>query len=204
MSDYTVSAQFDLLAHQELTHSATLAAAVGTARTATDMLGVHIHMHHGFIEGAQANTNPGSFYVQTRLNAAGDEWVTVAQFITTNATPVTEQIQTGEAATSTTILVTSTTGFANGDYIYIDDADAVGDSEWHQIEYITTDTSVELFDGLVNGKDSDDYIYSDAEHFSMYLDLAGIADYRVCYRHNGATGANTAIWVTGIEVTDFA
>lgn len=202
MADYTVSAQFDLIAHQEHTHSTTAKAITGTARTSTDMLGVLIHMHHGFVE-AGANTNPGSFYVQTRLSTGDDEWVNVAQFTTTDATTVSEAMTATEPVGEVTLACASTTGFANGDLIYVQDTTTATDSEWHQVDHIVTNTSIDILeDGLVVQKDSSDVIFSDAEHFSMYLDLAGVADYRVVYLHNGAVGMNTAVWVTGIEVTD--
>lgn len=199
MADYTVSSVFDLIAHQHVTHPESV---YGAARTATDMLGVRIAIHHGFIE-AGANTNPGSFLVQTRLEAVNDQWVTVAEFGTTSNTTVTEALTATEAIGVTSLACASTTGFAANDYIYITDATGDTDDEWHQLDAIVADTSLELTEGLVAAKASGDDAYSDAQHFAMYLDLAGVAQYRVIYKHEGGTGMNTAIWVRGIEVTDF-
>ena len=159
-------------------------------------------MHHGFIE-AGANTNPGSFYVQIRLESVNDQWVTVAKFTTTTNTTVEEALTATEAIGVTSLACASTTGFVADDYIYITDATGDTDDEWHQLDVIVANTSLELVEGLVAAKASGDDAFSDAEHFFYDLNLAGIAQYRVIYKHEGATGMNTAVWVRGIEVTDF-
>lgn len=200
MADPTVTAVFDLIGHQRLTHPNSV---YGSARTATDMLSVLIHMHHGFIE-AGANTNPGSFYVQTRLENVNDQWVTVAKFTTSGATTVAEALTATEPTTETVLAVADTTGFLADDYIYITDATGDTDDEWHQLDKIVGATSLDLVEGLVAAKASGDDAYSDAEHFAMLLDLYGVAQYRVIYKHEGGTGMDTAIWVRGIEITDFA
>ena len=198
MVDYTVSAVFDLIAHQRVTHPNSV---YGAARTTTDMLYALINIHHGFRQ-AGANTNPGSFYVQVRLEAKDDQWTTVAQFTTTSATTVTEALTAVEPLGETVLAVASTAGFAANDYIYVDDATADTDDEWHQLDVIVANTSLNLIDGLVAAKAIGDDAFSDAEHFSIRLNLAGVAQYRVIYKHEGAVGMDTAIWVRGIEVTD--
>ncbi len=200
MADYTVTSVFDLIAHQHVTNPNSV---YGAARTATDMLAVRISIHHGFIETG-ANTDPGSFYIQTRLEDVDDQWETVAKIKMTNATVVDEALDAIEGSTVKSIAVTLTAGFAEGDEVYITDATADTDDEWHKIDVIVADTSIELIDGLVNGKEVDDVIYSDAEHFPYLLDLTGVAQYRVIYKNEGGTALNSAIWVRGIEVTDFA
>jgi hypothetical protein len=166
------------------------------------MLGVRIAMHHGFIEEG-TNTNPGSFFVQTRLENVDDQWVTAAQFTVTAAAIAAEALTATEPVAEVSLAVTSTTGFAADDYIYITDATGDTDDEWHQLDKIVADSSLELIEGLVAAKASGDDAYSQAEHFSMYLDLAGVAQYRVIYKHEGSTGMDVAVWVRGIEVTDF-
>ncbi|KKN26050.1 hypothetical protein LCGC14_0878560 [marine sediment metagenome] len=200
MSDFTQAAVADAIAHQEITHPNSV---YGSSLTPTaGALWAIVHMHHGFIEAA-ANTNPGSFYVQTNLEATGENWTTVAQFTVTNATPVIENMTATEPIGETVMAVASTTGFAANDYVYIQDVGTAADSEWHQVDIIVGNTSIDLTEGLVVAKDTSDNIFSDAENFAMKLDLSGVARWRVIYKAEGGTGANVAIWVRFIEVTDF-
>lgn len=200
MADFTVSSVFDLIAHQHVTHPNSV---YGSARPATDMLFARIAIHHGFIE-AGANTNPGSFYIQTRLEAAVDQWVTAFKITATDATIVTEALTATEPIGEKVLACASTTGFAANDYIYVTDVTGDTDDEWHQLDKIVTDTTLDIIDGLRAAKASGDDAFSDAQHWEYLLDLAGVAEYRVFYKHEGGTGMNSAIWVRGIEVTDFS
>lgn len=158
-------------------------------------------MNHGFHEAA-ANTNPGSFHVQVTPDSSdGEGWITVAKFTTTAATPTSIDPTNAEAAGQTTIETGDTTGAAVDELRYFEVAAAPADGEWVHVESFVTNTQLDLLDGLANAHLATDLLYSDAERFAMYLDLAGVAAYRVVYIHEGATGANTVIWVRGIEVT---
>lgn len=200
MANFTQAAVADAIAHAEGTHPYTT---VGSAITPTGgALWAIIHLHHAFIE-AGANTNPASFYVQTNLGTTDESWSTVAQFPVTNATTVEEDMTATEAAGETVLAVASTTGFAAEDYIYIEDNTTAANSEWQQIQEIVSNTSIDILSpGLETGKDSADRIWSDAETFTMQLDLSGLSRWRVVYQNEGATAMDTAIWVRYIEVTD--
>lgn len=200
MADYTVTPVFNLIAHQHITHPNSV---VGADRTpAVGSIGVNIEMFHGFTE-AVANTNPGSFIVQQRLEAADDQWDKVAEFTVSDATPADEALDAQEVAGTVSLAVTLTAGFSPGDEIYITDDTADTASEWHTIDRIVTDTSIELTDGLVNQKEIGDNCFSDAQTIRFHLNLAGVLEYRVLYKAEGAIGANTAIWVRAVEYTDF-
>ena len=206
MADFTQLAIDDNIPHQEVTHSATtLATVVGTEEGVTSgELWTTIHMHHAFIEEG-ANTNPQSFFVQTNLAATGSDesWTTVAQFTTTNATTVEEDMTATEAAGETELAIASSTGFVNGDYIYIEDNTTVANSEWQQIAFVTATPTINIVSpGLETGKDSADRIWSDAETFTFILDLSGVGRWRVVYMNQGGTARNTAIWVRFITTTD--
>ena len=202
MADFTQAAVAYAIAHAECTHPYTT---VGSAIGVTGgELWALIHMHHAFIE-AGANTNPASFFVQTNLAATGNDesWTTVAQFTVTDATVVEEDMTATEAAGETVLTVVSTTGFAAGDYIYIEDNTTVANSEWQQVQQLDsvgTDITI-MSPGLETGKDSADRIWSDAETFTMTLDLSGVARWRVIYMNEGGTAMDTAIWVRHITVT---
>jgi hypothetical protein len=199
MADFTQAAIADALAHQEVTHPNSV---YGSSITPTaGALWAQIHMHHGFIE-AGANTNPASFYIQTNLGTSKESWVTVAQFTATSATVVLENLTATEPIDETVLAVASTTGFAANDYIYVHDVNTAANSEWHQVDKIVSNTSIDIIGGLVVAKDTSDNVYSDAENFSMLLDLSGAVRWRVNYKSEGSSAMNTAIWVRYIEVTD--
>ena len=204
MSDFTQAAAgvLDAIAHQHVTHPNSVYGADITPTPGA--LWAEIKMSHALIEISQANTNPGSFYVQTSLEGADveDAWVTKGQFTVTNATPADEALDAQEVAGTAVIAVTLTAGFAADDVIYITDSTAANNGEWHQIDRIVTDTSVDLVDDLDFQKEIGDLIFSDAEHFPMQLDLSGVAKWRVIYKAEGGTGANVAIRARYIEVTD--
>lgn len=206
MADFTQAPAgvLDAIAHQEVTHSSLASSTVigATITPTAGALWAEIHMHHAFIE-AVVNTNPGSFEVQKNLETTGENWVTVAPFTTTDATPNIETPSNAEGIGDTVIEVASTTGFVPGEFLYFRDVVALAQSEWHQIRSIVANVSITLMDGLVVAKGTDDRLFSDAGHFSMILDLSGVARWRTNYIHQGAIGANTAIWVRYIEVTDF-
>lgn len=201
MADFTQAAVADAIAHTENTHPWT---SVGSSITpTTGALYALIHMHHAFVEAA-TNTNPPSFFVQTNLGTTGESWTSVAQFTATDADAVLENLTATEPIGETAMTVVSTTGFAAGDYIYIDDINTAADSEWHQVQQLNSvATDITLVTGLVAAKDTSDNIYSEAETFTMQLDLSGVARWRVLYMNEGATSLDSAIWVRYIEVTDF-
>ena len=205
MADFTVTTVFDLITHQRVTHPASV---IGSARPPApdgSFISVNIWMYHALHE-VQVNTNPGTFFVQTRGEAVNDQWMNVAQFLTSNLTAATSDLTATEAIGVTEIAITSSASFKAADYIYIDDATADVDDEWHHISEIDggVGTDLTLAEGLVNAKASGDDAWTLAEGFFFPLPLAGVFEYRVIYIHQGAVGADTAIWVTGVEVTAFA
>lgn len=204
MADFSTASLKDAIAHQAVTHPNSVYGLAGGPITPTaGAMWAKIHMHHAFIEAA-ANTNAGSFFVQTNLGITNENWVTEAQFTVFAGTPVTEALTATEPIGEVILVVASTTGFAADDYIYVQDAGTEADSEWHQVDKIVSNTSVDLTEGLVKAKDSSDFMWGNAENFPWRLDLSGVVRWRVIYKNEGATGANTAIWVEYIEVTDFA
>ena len=202
MAGFTQAAVADALAHNQQNHPFT---DVGSAITPTaGALWANITMHHAFVEAGD-NVNPGSFFVQINLGATDESWTSVAQFaVVDEASIVTEQLTATEPAGETVLAVSSTTGFAAEDYIYVQDASVEVNSEWQQIQQIVTNTSIDILTpGLETQKDTLDFIWSDAETFTMRLELSGIARWRVVYMNEGVTAMNTAWWVRYIEVTGF-
>lgn len=203
MATFTASktAGTAVLSHQAVTHPDTVK---GSAQDVSTKVGrATIICFHGLVE-ATANTNGGSFYVQVSGSGSGDEdWATVAQFTAAAVTAATEAMTATEPAAETVLAVASTTGFAAGNMLYIQDTTTVADSEWGQCQEIVTNTSINLIDGLTNQKDSADVIWNEAEIFVCTVDLMGVTRLRVVFQHEGATGANChvkALMVTGDSI----
>lgn len=200
MADFTTGSLTDALAHQHVTHANSV---YGSSLTPTaGALFARIHIHHGWIEGG-TNTNPPSFYIQTNLGTTNENWVTEQQFTMTTVDPVTEAMTATEASGETVLACASTTGFVADAYIYIQDINTVANSEWHQVDIIVSNTSVNITEGLVTGKDNADFLFTEAQNIPYRLDLGGVVRWRVIYKHEGSASMNSAIWVEFIEVTDF-
>jgi len=190
------TADIAILAHQEVTHPATV---VGSAQDVSTKLAATILLFHSSVEAA-ANTNPGKFLVQISGSASGNEdWQTVIEFDAKISTADTEAMTATEPIGETALTVASTTGFVANDILYIQDAGTVANSEWGRCREIVTDTTIDLVDGLTNEKDSSDFIWNDADIFTCSLDLTAITRLRVVFQHEGAAGANCHI--KGLMVT---
>lgn len=190
-----------VLAHQAVTHPDTVK---GSAQDVSTKLAATIYCYHASVEAA-ANTNPGSFLIQTSPSASGDEdWVTQVKLDATISTADTEAMTATEPVGETVLAVASTTGFVAGDTLYIQDASVVADGEWAKCQEIVTNVSINLIDGLTTQKDSADFIWNDADAFpGVQLDLTAVGRLRVVFQHEGATGANVhvkAIMVTGDSI----
>ena len=198
MAVFSQAAVADAIAHTESTHP--WSSFAGDIVPTTGALWAYITMHHAYVEAA-TNTNPPSFYVQINLGTTDESWTTVAQFTCTDTDPVLENLTATEPVGEKVMTVADTTGFAATDYIYIDDVGTPANSEWHQIQELNlVGTDIALTAGLVTEKDTSDNIYSQAETFTMTLDLSGVVSWRVIYLNEGGTAPDSAIWVRYIEV----
>ena len=196
MATISKTADIAIVAHQAVTHPATVA---GSAQDVSTKLAATIILFHASVEAA-ANTNPGIFLVQVSGSATGDEdWSTVYQFDATISTASTEAMTATEAIGETVLAVASTTGFLAKDILYIQDTGTLANSEWGRCQEIVTDTSIDLIDGLTNAKDSSDVIWNDSDIFTCQLDLTSVTRVRVVFQHEGATGANCHI--KGLMIT---
>jgi hypothetical protein len=180
-----------VLAHQTAVHPTTI---VGSAVSCIGYKKATLFLYHGYVE-ATADTNAGSFLVQVRPEAyastVNEHWITLGSaYAAAGGTPDTEAMTATEPAGETVLACASTTGFAVGDLLYIQDAGTLADSEWARLRKFTADTNITLVDGLVTGKDSSDVIWNDASLDVVELDVTGYEAFRVVWTHEGATGAN--------------
>ena len=187
----TISKSYaDALTHQAVTHPNTI---VGSALDVSTKLAMTLALFHASVEAA-ANTNPGKFLVLVSGSASGNEdWAVAAEFDATISTADTEAMTATEPIGETVLAVTATAGFAANDILYIQDASVVVDGEWARCKKIVTNTSVDLVDGLTNGKDSSDVIWNDADIWICQLDLTAVGRVRVVFQHEGAAGVNCHI-----------
>ena len=182
-----------VLAHQLVTHPATVMNSPYDVSTA---LWAKIYCYHGFVEAA-ANTNPGTFLIQTSPSSSGDEdWATEFPFTATTGTPDDEILTAIELAGETSMGVAVTAGFVATDGVYLHDIDTLANSEWGRLREVVTNTSLDLIRGVTNTKPtagSGCKAYNDAEIFVAPLDLSAIARVQVIFQHEGAVGADVHV-----------
>lgn len=199
MADNT-QAKSTIIAHAAVTHPNSIE---GTAVSVATALKGTIILKHALLE-ATANTNPGTFRIYTSIDASGDDaWNHLMDIDVSDATAATEAMTATEPIAETVLAVASTTGFAAKDNIYVQDAGTLADSEWHSTNKIVSNTSIDIFMGLTNAKDSSDFIWGSAQQFHVPLDFSGLSRIIVHFSHEGSTGANVHVLVEVNVTTDF-
>lgn len=178
-----------VLTHQAATHPTTI---VGDPIDCTLASRAIIYLYHGYVE-ATADTNSGSFLIQLRPEAASssvkENWLTHTTKTCGTTTPDTEAMTATEPAGETVLACASTTGFAVGDKLYIQNA-TLATSEWALLRKFTADTSITLVDGLTRAQASGSVIWNDSNLWVVELDVTAVDAFRVVFHHEGATGAN--------------
>lgn len=193
----TKTAGTSLLTHQAVTHPDTVK---GSATDVSTKIAATVFLFHASVEAA-ANTNSGIFRIEGSASASGDEdWVPLYQVAATVSTADTEAMTATEPSGETVLACASTTGFVAGDLLYIQDTGTLADSEWARCQEIVANTSINLVDGLTNGKDSSDVIWNDADTWAIGLDLSSVTRIRVVFQHEGATGANCHVKATMVSL----
>jgi hypothetical protein len=199
MADYT-QAQAELLAHQELTHPATI---VGSAVDVSTYLHGVAHIWQGNIE-TTANLAAGLDYIdlQGSPDASGNNWVSIRKVAASTTKSVDEAFTAIEPIAETVCAVAATEGFNASDLVYIKAAAGVSSSEWAEVASIVTDTSITLVDGLAVAKAIGDVFYDQASRWAVAVDLAGYQRLRVVVKHHGATGSDWRVKAVLEAATD--
>ena len=201
MADFT-QAKSTIISHQAVTNPASVE---GTAVSVAASISGLIICRHAYVESVDSTDDTPVFDVMGSVDASGDEgWFKIVSFkcVDTTATIITEAMTATEPTAETSLACASTTGFNSGDEIYVQDASVVTDGEWHLIESVVANTSVEIFYGLTTGKDSADVMWGHAQTFRISLDLSGLSRVNVVYRNEFATGTNTHVLVELLQSTD--
>lgn len=191
------TAGISLLSHQAVTHPDTVK---GSEIDVSGKFAATVFLFHASVEAA-ANTNSGIFRIEGSASASGNEdWATIYTVAATASTADTEAMTATEPSGETVLACASTTGFVAGDILYIQDTGTLADSEWAVCQEIVTNTSINLVDGLTNGKDNADVIWNDADRWAINLDLSALTRIRVVFQHEGGTGANCHVKATMVTL----
>lgn len=175
---------------------ATVATAVVSISSAIDVSGkfagtmfVHFGRTVATALGAQCK-----FRIEASSKSSTDgHWYSLFEWATANGlTAASDEALTGTVNAGQNVLTcASTTGFVAGDLIFAKNG-TIGNSEFHRIKSIVTNTSVTVEDNLVNAQTSST-IYDIAEWWAIPLDLSAIGRIRlVIDAASGPTGQTIA------------
>jgi hypothetical protein len=200
MADYTQSATQTIISHQALTHPGLLE---GTPVAVATYLSGTVTVRIANVE-VTANATGVMVWIQGSFETTGDDaWWNLATFRGSTTAAETEALTATEPVAETTIACASTTNLLVEDYIYLQDASVVADGEWHYITNVTTNTSIAIDYGLAVQKDSSDFIWTEADVFTIHLnDLGGLKRINVLVVHEAATGSNLHVLAEGVFATD--
>lgn len=196
MADFTQT-KSTIIAHQGVTNPGSVEGSPVDVRAA---LSLKITLRHAYVEAV----DPGGIEPEFHVMASDDQtasppdesWYKVKTLKATDpgAAPATEAMTATEPIAETVLAVASTTGFSAGDDIYVQDAGTEADSEWHLVQQIVANTSVDIFMGLTAAKDSADFLWGSAQTFKVPLN-GDIGHVVVHYSNEGASAPNTAVFV---------
>ncbi len=203
MADFTQS-KSAIISHQAVTNPESVKGSAVDIREALDAL---IVIRHAYIEAVDPGGIEPEFHVMASLDQTAsppaDSWFKVVSFKATDpgAAPATEAMTATEPAAETSLACASTTGFAAGDEIYVRDTSTEANSEWHVIDKIVTNTSIDIFEGLVNQKDNADIIWGSAQAFRIPIP-GNVGHINVYYSNEGSSAPNTAVIAEALVNTD--
>jgi len=148
-----------------------------------------------FIDVAPEATNvPGTeFLIQVNQKASGnDGWVTIWSVLSSKSTLDSNAVDGTEAAGSTVIEETTTTGLALNAWVFFKNGTLLN-SEWAQIVALVASTSFTIRDGLTNAQTGSTW-YNQAERFHANIDLDTITRLRVVCNNNYAASPVAIDW----------
>ena len=200
MADYTQSAIITFIAHQALAHPGMLEGSTPYACAAA-LSGV-ITVRVANVE-TTANATGVGVIIQGSFETAGDDaWFDLMEFTGSTTAAETEAMTATEAAAETVLACAATANFLVGDTIYVQDASVVADGEWHRVTKIVTDTSVTIDYGLAVQKDASDFLWTEADIWTAFVDCSGLKRINVLVVHEAATGSNLHVLAEGVFTTD--
>lgn len=200
MAKFTQSLENSSIALAAVTHPNSIEGTPVSVATAMDCT---IDMWHALVE-ATANTNPGTFRIFTSSHASNNHsWRHLLDIDVSDVAAVTESLTATEPIGEKVLAVASTTGFVAKANIYVINT-TIGSSEWHTIDKIVSNTSVDIMIGIKNEQTAAaSSLWSDAQQFSISLNCSTLSRVRVDFSHEGATGANCHVRAEVNIATEF-
>ena len=199
MADLTQSATQAIISHQALTHPNMLE---GTPVAVATYLSGVITVKVANVE-TTANADGVRVWIQGSFETSGDDaWFDLVTPDGTTTAAETEAMTATEPVGETVLACASTTNLVVGDWVYIQDASVVADGEWHKIVKVVTNTSISIAYGLVNEKDSSDFIWTEVDVFTYHINCEGLKRINILVVHEAATGSNLHVLAEGVFATD--
>lgn len=199
MSDFTQSATQTIIGHQALTHPAMLE---GTPVAVATYLSGVITIKIANVE-TTANATGVMAWIQGSFETSGDDaWFDLIKLGGSTTVAETEALTATEPVAETSIACASTTNLTVGDWIYLQDASVVADGEWHKIVHVEANVLIKIDYGLAVQKDSSDFIWTEADVFTVQIDCAGLKRVNVLIVHEAATGSNLHVLAEAVFATD--
>lgn len=201
MPDKTPSSIHEFITHQALTHPGSIE---GTEYNCEGNLEGTITIKVANVE-TTANATAYEVMVFGNLESSGndDKWALLYSSPGPIVAAESEALTATEDAGDTSLAVASTANIEVGKQIYVQDVGVVADGEWHFTKRIVSNTSVDIFFGLENAKDSSDTIWTQARVFKIEFEIGGWKRLNVVVLHEAATGSDLHIHAEGIFITKF-
>lgn len=188
-------------ATQEIAQNTLVEGATADVSTAYDAL---IQIWYA-LTNATAHTGT-RIRVQHSTATSGDEdWADLAVLIVGIGTTNLENITNNPAAAGTTVLTcASTTGYAAGAWIFLEDVSVFADSEWCFVKSITANTNVTVADGTARQHAVNSIMNSVAGCCVPIMVPASTQRVRICYDNTyDADGATVAVKSNIVQMTAY-
>lgn len=203
MADFTQSTTQTLIAHDQVAHPATLE---GTEIACATWISVDIVLRYAPVEAVATAGSGLVFILQKSLETSGDvDWQDVMTWAFTHGIPATEVLTATEPIGEKVIAVAATAGFVANDIILVEDASDATKNEWHRVQEIVTNTSVNLLDGLAVEMNhvTPDVLWGEAVVVGAHVEVEAWKRFRLLGFHEEVTGPDIAFWATAVGATDF-
>lgn len=201
MATYTKTQGTSILALQSV---ASAAVVISSALDVSTVIAASIFIHFGR-RATTALTNGCQIRIEASSKSSGDgHWYPLFIYTTDIVASESEAATGTNNAGQNVITVASTSNLTAGDIIYIDNT-TIGNSEWHRIKSIVTNTSVTLEDNLVNAQNTGAAtIFDQAQIFRVVdVNCRAIGRLRVVVDNTG-TGQAIAIEAHAVTADSFA
>jgi len=201
MATYTKTQGTSVLTLQSVASGAVL---ISTAIDVSGKIAVTLFIHFGR-RATTALTVGCQIRIEGSSKSSGDgHWYPLFIYTTDVAAAESEAVTGTNNAGQNVITVASTTNLSAGDVIYIDNS-TIGNSEWHRIKSVVTNTSITLEDNLAHAQNSGSAtIYDQAQIFrAVDINCRALGRLRVVVDDSG-TGQAIAIEVDMVSADSFA